>query len=181
MATLTKFGKWYYTDIRVKGKRIRRSLNTTNKQEALDNFKEKKEEILDEFLKKRIKFDDFCEQYLEWAWSSKPASTLREQQRLENIKGFFRKFDIVYLADIISYHIEQLKAYLKEKGKNEKEKEGLSKVTMNHYLQILCGMFLKSYFFNKDLRCSLSFFPNSGLFKASSIVASRNPSLSPAS
>jgi len=114
---LRKIGKYYYIDIRIKGKnkRIRESLGTTNRTEALERYNEKKEEILNHFSGKNIKFKDFCNQYLEWAWSSKLASALREKQRLQKIKDFFSQFDIEYLSDITPYHIEKLKSYLKGK------------------------------------------------------------------
>lgn len=134
--TLRKVGKYYWLDIRIKGKRIRRSLRTDNKLEALDKYKEKKDELLAEYNREKIKFSDFCKQYMEWAWSSKPASALREQQRLEKIKDFFSSLEIEYLDEITPYHIEQLKAKLKRKG--------LSKATINRYLQLLRGLFYKA-------------------------------------
>jgi integrase len=140
---LIKVGKYYWLDIRIKGKRIRRSLRTSNKLEALDKYGEKKQELLDEYELKRIKFSDFCKQYLEWAWSAKPASALREQQRLRKISDFFIQLDIIYLTDITPYHIEKLKAWLKEE-KREKTIIKRSKATINRYLQLLRGLFYKA-------------------------------------
>lgn len=134
--SLHKVGKYYWLDIRIKGKRIRRSLRTTNKLQALDKYGEKKQELLDEYELKRVRFSSFCKQYLEWAWSSKPTSALRESQRLNKIQDFFDSLEIVYLSDITPYHIEQLKAWLK--------KEKRSKATINRYLQILRGLFYKA-------------------------------------
>jgi hypothetical protein len=142
--TLSKLGKYYWLDIRIKGKRIRRSLNTDNKLEALGRYKEKKDELLAEFDKSKTKFSDFCKKYLDWAWSSKPASTLREEQRLEKIKDFFRSIEIEYIDEITPYHIEQLKAYLRKEIPITKQKKGVSKATTNRYLQILRGMFYKA-------------------------------------
>jgi len=84
---LRKIGKYYYIDIRIKGKdkRIRESLGTTNRTEALERYNEKKEEILNRYSGKNIKFENFCKQYIDWAASSKPASVLREKQRLQKI------------------------------------------------------------------------------------------------
>lgn len=90
---LYKRGKFYWLDISIKGKRIRRSLHTSNKLEALSRYAEKKEELIEEFGKGKVRFDDFCKTYLDWAWSSKPASALHEEQRLEKIKDFFQSID----------------------------------------------------------------------------------------
>lgn len=137
-----KHGKVYWLDLRIKGQRIRRSLHTSNKFLALDRYKEKKDELLSEYGESKLRFSDFCKQYLEWARSSKPASALREEQRLEKIKEFFFGLGVVFLEDITSYHIEQLKADLKT-WKVTKERT-LSNTTVNRYLQILKRMFNKA-------------------------------------
>jgi len=134
--SISRHGKIYWLDIRVKGKRIRRSLHTTNKFEALDRYKEKKDELVGEHEGRKTRFSAFCEQYLEWAWSSKPKIALKEQQRLRRIQGFFDKLGIAYLDDITPYHIEKLKADLLAKG--------LKKSTINGWLQILRGMFYRA-------------------------------------
>lgn len=134
--SISKHGKIYWLDIRVKGKRIRRSLHTTNKFEALDRYKEKKDELVGECLGRKTRFSSFCEQYIEWGWGAKPLSMQRETQRLRKIQDFFRGLNIVHLEDITPYHLERLKAELKGRG--------LSKTTVNMYLQILRGMFYKA-------------------------------------
>ncbi|MDH5203312.1 MAG: tyrosine-type recombinase/integrase, partial [Nitrospirota bacterium] len=113
---LYKRGRYYWLDVSINGKRIRRSLKTTKKLEAISTAGDLKEELIAQHSKGKILFSDFCEQYLEWAWSSKPASTLREKQRLEKIQEFFKDLDVLYLDDITPYHIEQLKAELKRTG-----------------------------------------------------------------
>jgi len=130
---LIKKGKTYWLDIRIKGKRVRRSLRTTNRLKALSEYGKKKDELLAEYNQERVKFSTFCEQYLKWAWSAKPKSTVREEQRLYKIIQFFVGLDAIYLSDITPYHIEQLKAWLKENGR--------SKSTINGYLQLLRGLF----------------------------------------
>lgn len=123
-------------DIRIKGKRIRRSLHTTNRYHALDKYKEVKDNLINERLGKKIKFSDFCKQYLDWAWSSKPLSALREKQRLIKIQEFFNLLNIVYLSDIKPYHIEKLKSHL--------ESQHLMKTTINRYLQLLKTLFYRA-------------------------------------
>jgi len=133
---IIKRGKYYWLDIRIKGSRIRRSLQTTKKPVALIRYNEKREELLAEHAGEKIKFSDFCKKYLDWARSSKPASAPREEQRLGKIRDFFQNQGIVYLDEITPYHIEQLKAELKERK--------LSKATINRYLQILRGLFYRA-------------------------------------
>jgi len=41
--------KIYWLDIRIKGKRVRRSLQTTKKLEAFYRFKEKRDELVAEY------------------------------------------------------------------------------------------------------------------------------------
>jgi len=123
--TLRRIGKYFYIDLRVRGvkKRIRRALHTSDKIDALDKYKEEKERILAEYMRKDLKLEDFAKKYLDWAWSSKPASADREKQRIDKIKGFFKSLGIEYLAQITPYHIEQLKAKLGETGFSPKPKK----------------------------------------------------------
>jgi len=133
---LVRHGKFWWLDIRIKGKRIRRSLRTENRNEALARYAPLREKLLEKHLGEKVKFSDFCGQYLDWAWSSKPKIALKEQQRLNRIQGFFGKLGIVYLDDITPYHIEKLKADLQARG--------LKKSTINGWLQILRGMFYRA-------------------------------------
>jgi len=134
--SISRHGKIYWLDIRIKGKRIRRSLGTENRNEALARYAPLREKLLEKHLDKKTKFSDFCKQYLDWAWSSKPKIALKEQQRLKRIQDFFQGLDIVYLDDITPYHIEKLKADLQTKG--------LKKSTINGWLQILRGLFYRA-------------------------------------
>jgi len=133
---ISKHGKVWWLDIRIKGKRIRRSLETENRNVALSRYAPLREKLLEKHLGEKIKFLDFCNQYLDWAWSSKPKIALKEKQRLKRIQDFFAKLDIVYLDDISPYHIEKLKADLQAKG--------LKKSTINGWLQILRGLFYRA-------------------------------------
>jgi len=133
---IIKRGKYYWLDIRIKGKRIRRSLNTTNKPVALFRFSEQREELLAECEGRKVKFSEFCKKYLDWAWTSKPASAIREEQRLSKIQDFFQNLGIAYLDEITPYHIELLRTRLNDNG--------LSKATINRYMQLLRGLFYKA-------------------------------------
>lgn len=137
---LKKVGKYYWLDIRIDGKRIRRSLRTDNKTVALHRIGELEERIKAGSTKGRITLDDFCKKYIDFAWIEKPKSAKREEQRLAKIKAFWKnQFQITTLAEITPYHIEQLKAHLGTfpgtKGRN------LAKSTINRYMKIISRMF----------------------------------------
>lgn len=145
-----KVGRFFWLDIYIGGKRVRRSLKTGNKFEALDEYKKVKDKLLAEHRGGDVKFADFAKKYLDWAWSSKPASADREEQRLKKIQAFFEDLGIVFLLDVTPYHVEQLKAHLLEKGRvikipgGQKKEVGLDKATVNRYLQLLRGMFYRA-------------------------------------
>ena len=137
--SISKHGKIYWLDIRIKGKRIRRSLETENRNIALSRYAPLREKLLEKHLGEKVRFSDFCNQYLDWAWSSKPKIALKEKQRLKRIQDFFQAIwgtSPICLEDITPYHIEQLKADLQAKG--------LKKSTINGWLQILRGMFYRA-------------------------------------
>ena len=137
--SISKHGKIWWLDIRIKSKRIRRSLETENRNIALSRYAPLREKLLEKHLGEKVKFSDFCNQYLDWAWSSKPKIALKEKQRLRRIQDFFQtKWGQapIYLDDITPYHIEQLKADLQAKG--------LKKSTINGWLQILRGLFYRA-------------------------------------
>lgn len=148
--SLHKVGRFFWLDIYVGGKRVRRSLKTGNKFEALDEYKKVKDKLLAEYRGGDVKFADFAKKYLDWAWSSKAASADREEQRLKKIQAFFEGLGIAFLSDVTPYHIEQLKAHLLEKGRviktsdGQKKEAGLDKATVNRYLQLLRGMFYRA-------------------------------------
>ena len=133
---ISRHGKIFWLDIRIKGKRIRRSLETENRNIALSRYAPLREKLLEKHLGEKVRFLAFCEQYIEWGWGAKPLSMQRETQRLRKIQDFFQGLEIVYLEDITPYHLERLKAEFKGRG--------LSKTTVNMYLQILRGMFYKA-------------------------------------
>ena len=145
-----RVGRFFWLDIYVGGKRVRRSLKTGNKFEALDEYKKVKDKLLAEHRGGDVKFADFAKKYLDWAWSSKPASAGAEELRLKKIQAFLERLGIVFLSDITPYHVEQLKAYLIEKGRvikmldGQKTEASLHKATVNRYLQLLRGMFYRA-------------------------------------
>ena len=136
---LTKRGRFYWADTYINGKRIRRSLKTTEKLVALDRLRVLQDKLLTKSQSKDIRLEDFCKQYLEWAWSEKPASAYHEQYRIKKLKAFFTTLNIEFLGDITPYHIEQVKAWLRSQKKPK-----LAKSTINLYLQQVRGMFYRA-------------------------------------
>jgi integrase len=145
---ITKHGHFNWLDVRIRGKRIRRSLKTVEHALAIERARDIKNELLEASARKDVKLRDFAKQYLDWAWSHKPASTDREQQRLDKILPFFENLGIQYSADITPYHLEQLRAWLREHtepDKDGKEKNvRKSKTTINRDMQLLRGLFYKA-------------------------------------
>ncbi|HUU40116.1 MAG TPA: tyrosine-type recombinase/integrase, partial [Desulfatiglandales bacterium] len=136
---LTKRGRFYHADIYINGKRIRRSLKTAEKLVALDRLRVLQDKLLATSQSKDIRLEDFCKQYMEWAWSEKPASALHEKYRIKKIEAFFKNLNIEFLGDITPFHIEQFKAWLKNQKKPK-----LAKSTINLYLQQVRGMFYRA-------------------------------------
>ena len=136
---LVKRGKYWWLDIRIDGKRIRRSLQTTQKLEALDKYKIAKEELEEKYRKKKagIRIEDFKKQYFDWVKIAKPASLRLEKLRWDIIQQFFREKGIEYLQDVKVFHIEQFRSFLLNKRK-------ASKATCNRYLQLLKTAFYRA-------------------------------------
>lgn len=128
----------YYLDINVGGKRVRRSLHTTSKADAHYKFSDLQDKILAEHKQNEIKFDVFCEKYMAWAWIDKKPSALREGQRLEKMKVFFKDSGVVHISDVTPFLIEKLKAKLVTDGLDE---QSVSRSTTNRYLAILRRLF----------------------------------------
>ena len=133
---IKKHGSHYWLDIRVNGQRVRRSLKTGEYTRAIGEAQRLTRELQEAAVAGKVGFPDFCAKYLDWAWTHKPRSADREEQRLKKIQAYFGGLGIKRLADISPYHLEQFRTHLKN--------QGLEKTTINRYLQILRGMFYKA-------------------------------------
>ena len=144
---IKKHGRYYWLDIWIEGKRIRRSLKTTEHGLALEKARDIKNELLAKAQKKGITVHEFSLKYLTWAWDTKPASADQESRRMKKILEFFDSINVTYLSDVTPYHIEKLRAWLKirlvKKGDQVLEKPR-SQATLNRYMQLLRGMFYKA-------------------------------------
>jgi hypothetical protein len=116
--TLRKVGRFFWLDIYVGGKRVRRSLKTGNKFEALDQDKEVKDKLLAEHRGGDVKFADFAKKYLDWACSSKPAAADRDV-RLE------KRADLVTLGSLPG-HSKTMTSLIYPHTDNEKDRKAIS-------------------------------------------------------
>ena len=143
---IKKHGPLYWLDIRVDGKRIRRSLKTGEQGLALERAREIERELRAPRTP-GVDIRDFSLKYLNWAWDTKPASADQESRRMKKILEFFDAHDIKTLSDVTPYHLEQLRAWLKTRKVKVKDKEvdrPRSQATLNRYMQLLRGMFYKA-------------------------------------
>lgn len=143
---IKKHGSLYWLDIRVDGKRVRRSLKTGEQGLALERAREIERELK---APKALGVDihEFSLKYLDWAWNTKPASADQESRRMKKILEFFDDQDIRTLSDVTPYHLEQLRAWLKSRKVKVGDKEvdrTRSQATLNRYMQLIRGMFYKA-------------------------------------
>ena len=144
---IKKHGRYYWLDIWIEGKRVRRSLKTTEHGLALEKARDIKNELLAKAQKKDITVHEFSLKYLTWAWDTKPASADQESRRMKKILEFFDSINVTYLSDVTPYHLEQLRSWLKMRKVKVGDKEverPRSQATLNRYLQLLRGMFYKA-------------------------------------
>jgi integrase len=142
---IKKHGSLYWLDIRVDGKRVRRSLKTGEHGLALERAREIERELR---IPKTpgVDIKAFSLQYLNWAWETKPASADQESRRMK-ILEFFDAHDIRTLSDITPYQLEQLRAWLKTRKVKVGDKEvdrPRGQATLNRYMQLLRGMYYKA-------------------------------------
>jgi len=140
---IKKVGNFFWLDTYINKKRVRHSLHTKDRNLAVHRAAKLQRELEVEANKEDMSFEAFCKKYIKYAWDEKPSSARAEELRLNKIKKFFKKLGIHFLSDIKIFHIEQLKTELRETGLNKK-KRGVSKATVNRYLQLLRGMFYKA-------------------------------------
>lgn len=137
MSPIWKRGNIYWLDLCIDGKRIRQSLGESEYLIALNKARE-----IERGLRGResnpaaVPFAEIKKKYLEWAWGSKPASADREEQRLKKIEALLAGQGIQTLDQITPFHLDQLKARLRERG--------LEKTTVNRYLQLLRCLFYRA-------------------------------------
>ena len=87
---INKHGPVHWLDVRIHGKRIRRSLRAGEHALAIERARDIQSQLLEARQRKDITIHEFSLKYLEWAWDSKPASADRETALLEKGVDFVR-------------------------------------------------------------------------------------------
>ena len=134
MTSIFKRGKFYWIDYYHDGKRHRQSLKVDRLLEAQDQARKIGEAIRRKEAGPLLL--DFSETYFAWARATKPASATREKQRFDKIMAFLKTEGALTLPAITPLVVEKLRAKLLEAG--------LSRTTVNRYLQLLRGMFYRA-------------------------------------
>jgi site-specific recombinase XerD len=141
-------GRNYHCDIWTGTERIRQSLHTSEYSLALARAHE-----LARNAKARsgrpaggIPLADFTKRYVEWAWETKPSSAKTEGYRADIILQWLKDQGVVRLEDVTAYHVEQFRAWIRERDRRRKPdengKQGAStKSTANRYCAQLRTMF----------------------------------------
>lgn len=144
---IKKVGRYYWLDLWVGKKRVRRSLKTTEHGLAIARANDLTRKYRAEANLSTTSLRDFAVRYLEWARETKPASWPAENLRLDKMLDLFDELKVKNLDEVTAYHIEQIRSRLKSrvivKGDISREVDR-SKTTLNRYLQILRGMFYKA-------------------------------------
>jgi integrase len=148
---LNKRGKNWWLDIWIghgkARKRVRRSLKTDERALAIDRARDIERELREGADKRGVSLREFSAKYLEWARATKPASYRAEKYRLEIMLPWFDSAGVSSLEEITPYHIEQLRAWLRQrilKRQGKAYDAGRSRSTINRYLQLLRGMFYRA-------------------------------------
>lgn len=141
-------GRTWWGDIYIGGKRVRKSLKTDNRFQALHALRE-----LERAEKGRATdgtgptFDELAARYLEWAAAQKPASAPLERRYVEIIRAWLYNQGLLTLEVITPLVVERFRVYLQERevGKGDnKHKHVRSRATINRYTQLLRGMFYRA-------------------------------------
>ena len=141
---ISRHGRVYWLDIRVRGRRIRRSLGTDEHGLALDRAKVIREELAREAGRGDIKFTDIISKYKDWARLQKPASVRTERYQLDWLQAFAKRQEIAYLADWTPFIIERMRTELREKTVGKNLKRPPSPATINRYCQLLRSIFYRA-------------------------------------
>jgi integrase len=133
-----KKGKNWYIDYYVKGHRKRKKIGPSKKlaEQVLKDVQTKiaKKEYLGILEEKKILFEDFAQQYLEYSKTNKSTATYQRSERF-SVKNLLSTFKGKYLFEITPQMIEKYKAMRLEKVKP---------ASINRELACLKHMFTKA-------------------------------------
>jgi integrase len=138
MSRILKREKTWYIDYHYKGKRVRRSLNTTSKKVAELASKNVDIQIAKEELNlsapKKISFEKFCERFLSW-------------YKVQNSKNSYKDYENLFTSTIIphfkGFYLKKINVEMVEKYKI-KRSEKIKPATVNKELTALKHLFNKA-------------------------------------
>lgn len=141
-------GRNFWLDIRVRGKRVRRSLGTAEYLLAIERARE----ITAELRSPRpagAGIPEFFEKYRAWARETKPSSFRNEDHQLTWIAANLASQGLSTLEEVSPYHVEQMRAAVRARDRrtkpdSPKKGKGTSKATINRYCAVLRSVFNKA-------------------------------------
>jgi len=146
MSAIRKRGKTWFLDVRIGEKRIRESLDTSDKRVASIKAKIRERELQGQDYAKPITLQDYTEEYLVWAETRKAKATIQaERWCLERV---LRVLEIKRLDQITTKQADRFIAEIaKEKApargakKKEKPLGPMAPASVNHYIRTLRSIF----------------------------------------
>ena len=140
---LAKRGTHWWLDIRVRGRRVRRSLGTPERALAIERARDITLELRNP-KPPGTPIDEFAARCLDWSRETKPASYAAERYRVDIIKAWFNKAGLLTLESITPYHIEQFRAAVCARPIGKEKGRTTSRPTANRYLALVRVMFNKA-------------------------------------
>jgi integrase len=144
MSTIRKRGKAWFLDVRIGEKRIRESLDTTDKRVASIKAKIRERELQGQDYAKPITLQDYTEEYLVWAETRKAKATIQaERWCLERV---LRVLEIKRLDQITPKQADRfISEIAKEKaparGAKKKPLGPMAPASVNYYIRTLRSIF----------------------------------------
>lgn len=164
---IKKHGSLYWLDIRVDGKRVRRSLKTGEQGLALERAREIERELRTP-KGPGVELGTFLDRYLEWTRATKPASLRTEKPQIEFIRIWFRAAGVRTLGEISLPLVERFRAAVlagDRRFKDGKPHEA-SRATANRYCALLRIVFNRARAWGvhtgTNPAAQLKFFPERG-------------------
>lgn len=135
-------GPTYWLDLRVRGKRIRKSLQTDERAVALARARDMELELRKP-KPPGVPFAEFAEKYLAWAMTAKPGSYKTEAYRVAIVKAWLEREGLLTLEEISPHAVERLRAWVLDKRIGATDKR-VGRASANRYLALLRVMFNKA-------------------------------------
>jgi len=141
---IKKVGRYYWLDLWVGKKRVRRSLKTSERSLALARAAELSRTFKKGMVMGRSggSIEETAPQYLAWAKETKPGSYRTEKYELGIIQRWFREHNVETFGQLTPYHVEQFRVWIRELDRRTKPKKNeqprpASKATANRYCALL--------------------------------------------